>query len=83
MPCFSNLDYPSRGNNLTVKSAQTTQRVRSQKLRSILAYSLSAARAASGLLSPLQCCTLKIGIKSTDEIKSMTRRGVAHKKRLP
>jgi hypothetical protein len=27
MPCFSNIDYPSRGNNLTVKSAQTIRRV--------------------------------------------------------
>jgi hypothetical protein len=28
MPCFSNLHYPSKGNNLTVKSTQTIQRVR-------------------------------------------------------
>jgi hypothetical protein len=28
MPCFSNLDYRSRGNDLTVKSLQTTQRTR-------------------------------------------------------
>ena len=30
MPCFSNLYYPFRGNNLMVKSAQTTQRMRPQ-----------------------------------------------------
>ncbi len=36
MPCFSNLDYPSRGNNLTVKSAQTTQRMRSQNCATFL-----------------------------------------------
>jgi hypothetical protein len=30
MPCFSNIDYPSSGNNLTVKYIQTSQRKQPQ-----------------------------------------------------